>query len=442
MLPDDGPLLAPHRAIRRVRAPEDGPWPGVLARTAAGASVVLVDAEALGAAWLGWTAPAEGHVLAPLDVVRRADGHDVVLPVCLERVDDLLQRRAARTPLTTGEAVTLGVSILRGCAQIAHAPATAGEWWLDADGRPVLATDASPRGAFEAAADALRAVRVEARADPAWQAALQALSAERVHSRDLLEAEDALFAAAAPEPLATTILSPRSAADLRGQNAREGVPRIEPSPPPRSLWSGLIARVDDDVADALSRATTAVWRRARARSSSRRAPWVVGGTVAVAVLAGGALWPAAGGVATDDAQPPASPPTYSANPAEQEGTTDAGPTADAGGGADEPADPATSDPSSEADLAGVTDALLRARLECGGDEECLRAVVEAPGTELAGGVVDLPAAARTVTLLDDFGGVAVLRVDPVEAGTAQLVVIVQRDGKWLLRDVRDVAQQP
>lgn len=437
MLPDDGPLSAPHRAIRGVRAPEDAPWPGVLARTPAGASVVLVDAHALGTAWLGWAAPAEGHVLAPLDIARRADGHDAVLPVCLERLDDFLRRRAARTPLTTGEAVTLGVSILRGCAQIAHVPSATGEWWLDADGRPVLTTDASTRGAFEGAAAALQSVPVDGAARDAWHAAVRAVSAERVHTLDLAEAEDGLFAIAAPEPLATTILNPRSAADLRARDVRDdSVPGD--APPPRALWASLVARVDDDIADTLSRATTAVWRRARTRSPSRRAPWAVGGGLAAAILIGGALWPAAGGVATSDPAPAASSSPSALHPGADADPVDSGDTA----AHDAPSPMADTAPDA-ADLTVVADALIVARLDCGGDQDCLRAVLADPAAELTAGVIDLPAKARTTTLLDDFGGVAVLRMDPIDAGSpSQLVVIVLRDGRWLLRDVHDVAQQP
>ena len=80
---------------------------------------VLVDAKVLGREWKGWDAPPHGHVLAPIDVVWRSDGHDVALPVCTERVTDLLARRAATgPPLMPGEAVTLAVSVLRGFAEL------------------------------------------------------------------------------------------------------------------------------------------------------------------------------------------------------------------------------------------------------------------------------------------------------------------------------------
>jgi len=58
------------------------------------------------------------------------------------------------------------------------------------------------------------------------------------------------------------------------------------------------------------------------------------------------------------------------------------------------------------------------------------------------GVIDLDPSQRMTSLLDDFGGVAVLRVDPATGGDgAQLVVIMLRDDRWLLRDIHP-AKQP
>ena len=58
-------------------------------------------------------------------------------------------------------------------------------------------------------------------------------------------------------------------------------------------------------------------------------------------------------------------------------------------------------------------------------------------------MVDLPAGLREIQVLDDFGGVAVVRVSDSRGEDAdQLVVIARRDDSWLLRDVHDVTQQP
>lgn len=432
----DGSLRSPYRAIRAVRARDDGPWAGTLVRTAGGDAWVLVDAAVLGPDWRGWDAPPDGHVLAPVDIVRRVDGHDVVLPVCAERLEDFVRRRAARMPLSLGEAVTLGVSVLRGCVQIAREPDAAGDWWLDDAGRPVLATDAAPRRAFEASAAVLEQVGVHPSAQRTWQTALRAVTAERISVHELEAAEEALFAVAEAEPLSTVSLSPRSATEgvARAHEETRRAVDVPHEPAPRSLWHTLVGGVDDDLADTVSRATTAVWRRLRRtqeppKTGSRRAPWLVGGAVAVAVLAGGALWPTASGVATDDA----ADATPKATP---------GPAASLPAGAEPPETPEGAAAGEPADLARITGELLDARTACAGDAACL-ATVAVDAAPLAGGTIDRPATGRSVTLLDDFGDIAVLRVDASDAsGPSQMVVILRRDEKWLLRDVSDVAQQP
>ena len=446
---DDAPLGRAYRAVRAVRAHEDGPWPGTLVRTDDGASRILVDAAVLGTDWAGWEADPEGHVLAALDVTRRAGGHDAVLPVCLERLDDFVRRRQERMPLSPGEAVTLGVSVLRGCAQLAGVAETGGQWWLDDAGRPVLATDASDNRALDASVAVLERVTPPPVMQRTWDTAVRTLGADRVSVAELAAAEDALFALSPAEPLVTVSLSPRRASEGMARSSAAGErPRVVHEPPPRSMWQSLLRGVDEELADTVSRATTAVWRRVRpgdrpARATSRRAPWLVAGAVAAAVLAGGALWPSAD-VATGG--PAASTPAATAGAGTQVAVPAAGPDADSvedvgaspGTDAEAPAAPAAA----PADLAAIAGGLLDARLACGADAECLRMVV-VDGAAIADGAIDLPADERTVTMLDDFGDLAVVRVDPDEGGIpSQLVVILRHEEKWLLRDVRDVAQQP
>ena len=90
----------------------------------------------------------------------------------------------------------------------------------------------------------------------------------------------------------------------------------------------------------------------------------------------------------------------------------------------------------------MTTELLAARTACGTEAACLAEVVESPAAQLPGGVIDLPAEDRAITLLDEFGGAAVLRAESVNgASAAQLVVIVRVGDTWLLRDVHHVPQQ-
>lgn len=425
---DESLLRTPFREIRAVRKGEDGPWSGVLVRTPSGTVGLLVDAAVVGTDWAGWDADPGGHVLTPIDLVRRPGGHDVLLPVCSERLEDFVRRRGAPAALSPGEAVTLGVSVLRGCAQLVAAPGTTGEWWLDDSGRPVLATDASAERAFATAATALSVAEIDPRMQRAWDAAVHAVSAGRVTAREIADAEELLFAAADPEPLSTISLSPRRAVDI-APDGRSAVLAADDAVS-RPLWQSLIGSVDADLADSVSKATTAVWRRLRTPARSRRAPLLVGGAVAAAVLVGGALWPAAGGVASGE------PPGVGESPA---ATATPAPT----GGEPAPASTAGTDVPPAGDLVTVVAALLDARAACTGDTGCLEGLVADPARPLGAGTIDLPAAGRTLTLLDDFGDVAVLRADANDGGSAsQLVVVIRRDEKWLLRDVHDVAQQP
>jgi len=441
----EGPLDSPYRAIRATRARDDGPWPGVLVRTAGGQTRLLVDVDALGTDWRGWAAEPDGHLLAPLDVVRRGARHDVMLPVCSERLDDFVRRRTARMPLSSGEAVTLGVSVLRGCAELVREPETAGEWWLDDDGRPVLATDASSRRALDASAAVLEQVRVAPLLQPTWDTAVRALSAQRVSSHDLAAAEEALFDVTEAEPLVIVSLAPRSAAEhpARGREASRNDTQSAHESAPPSVWQTLVSGVDSDLADTVSRATTAVWRRLRpsphasARAGARRAPWLVGGAVAVCILAGGAFWPTAGEVATGAGGGSAPTPAASAPPPLPAIT--ASPSAPPAG--DDPPAETTPVDAPLADLARITSELLDARLACEGAQQCL-AEVTVDAAPLVGGAIDLPSAERSVTLLDDFGDLAVLRVDTPGGANSQMIVILRRNEKWLLRDVSDVAQQP
>jgi len=105
--------------------------------------------------------------------------------------------------------------------------------------------------------------------------------------------------------------------------------------------------------------------------------------------------------------------------------------------------PADASPDQPVDVAATAAALLDVRTACERDADCLESVVVDPARLFPPGTIDLPSSARTLTLLDDFGDMAVLRVDANGGrSAAQLVVVVRVDEKWLLRDVHDVAQQP
>ena len=135
------PVLLPsaHRVIRAIESHE-GPFVGVLV-TWGNARAVRVDAAVL-AGWAGWHFGGSEHVAGPLDIVRRAEGHDVLLPWCTERVSTFVGRRtAAREALSSGECSTLLVSLFRALEELGDEGAVegvTGAWWLTDEGRPVF----------------------------------------------------------------------------------------------------------------------------------------------------------------------------------------------------------------------------------------------------------------------------------------------------------------
>ena len=427
---DDDRLLAPYRGVRRVVAPDDGPWPGLLVRMSSGEAAVLVSTTDLPDEWSGWDASTTGHLLAPIDLVRSSDGHGALVPVCTERLDDFLRRRRdAGTPVSPGEAVTIGVSILRGLSELegsAPSGGQTGDWWLTDTRRPVLAIGSSHQDARSAS----RAIVDELSAgapDAVWEDLAAVIQRDRITQRDAARHEESLFAVATAEPLADAPLgrrrmhavdtapNPRSAREI-GTTAQRDTP-----------WADQLSRhVDADLADLFSKTTTGLWRRLRRRPErSRRAPWLLAAGVAALVVAGGLLWP--GG----------EPESVAADAGATQG-------ADETAGPEPETAPTALDapPDESRDLASQVADLLTARTACGSDPACLSGYLLDASAEIMPGVIDLATDARLVTLVDEFGGVAVLRVDAVAGDLPSQLLVVQQDAEiWLLRDVY-AAQQP
>jgi hypothetical protein len=423
----DERLLAPYRVMRRI-APPEAPWPGLLVR-AGDDALTLVSTGDLGDDWPGWCADPGGHVLAPVDVVRRRAGHDAALPVCTARLLDVLEsRRLEGFSLDAGEAVTIAVSILRGVAQLSvSGPGAKGEWWLTEGGMPVVAVGAGfTLPAAVAGAEILRAVLPCSREiDDALEDACAMLEGPSPDRRALAVAESRLFERATPSALrsADRSLRRRRVSELPSTTADEVFAER-----PRGALQRLAHHVDDGLADLVSVVTTAVWRRMTRPGSTRgRRPVIVAAGIAAVILAGGLAWPWPDGPAPAEAIPlPAA--ADSADPAGHDPA-----------GHEEPTPTATA----ATGLATLAAELLTLRSECQDDQACLSRLVEDPGEVFPEGVVDLPAEQRAVALLDDFGGAAVLRVDATAGNLPyQFVVIVLRDGEWLVRDVMDVADQP
>src|SRR5690606_35636001 len=90
----DTALLDAHRHVRRL-ADGEGPFAGAIVADG-DRMCVLSDVGVLGD-WVGWRYAGAEHVAGPLDLVRRDDGQDVLLPWCLERVTSVIGRRIAHS---------------------------------------------------------------------------------------------------------------------------------------------------------------------------------------------------------------------------------------------------------------------------------------------------------------------------------------------------------
>ena len=423
------PLTDAYRRIRRVTPPES-PLPGVLAAEGE-RRVLLVDAAVAAGGVFGGHADRPQHLLAPLELVRRSDGHDLELPWCREPLGRLLDARTAQgRPLAGGELVTLVVSLLRGTREAWDGPVppdgapAAGRWWVDDEGRPLFAP-ADDGGQVASEADALieRAMghtreRVLLRVIGEAREALQ--RPRRLH-RVIDGLEDALFEAFAPRALergtGQPTVRPVLDEDPLGTDAFR-------SPPSSGAVRDVVERFTDTafaeaVGEGVDRARTAV-RRALT-SGGRRLPLAVGGAAALAVIAGGLLLPtdpdpadaravsrptpSASRAATPSDLPEASPaPSPRPTPATAEGAHAAG------------------------------DRLRLAAVECGAHGDPLCAAIREEGAEPLGPeVLDVMAEAAGVELLDDYGDVAVLRADAVSSGGSALLQLVRLDGRWLLR---------
>lgn len=412
--------------LRRLRA-EESPYPGVLC--AGEPPVICVDDDDLPAVL--WNVAADGHLLAPLDALRTADGTAALIPACRARLDS----GAATTP---GRAITVAISIVRAAHEAGPLGHDAGTWWVDAGGRPVLALG-SGIGWREDAAEILAGM---AETHPgALERVLTRIAAGIADAslvrRHADEWEDALFAAAEPEPLAdlppgesaTTDTAPRRATAVRREHTV--------SPAVSTVGAMLARLVDADIArrttEAVSKACEAVLgsrRRTPRREPEevdgprrRRGPLLAAIAVIGVMVTLGLVWPDPD-TASDAAAPVASAPPVVMTPVPSD-TTSAPPPA----------------PEMSALESGARAAIGLLAQCSAGDAEACATVREDPTQPLPEGLVVSGREPTTIAVLDEYGGVAVVRADG--AGfTSQAVVLVQADERWLVRDVYDLADQP
>lgn len=467
----DAPTIADplERGIRRMRLlrPPDAPFPAT--RASIGDEVVLLTRAEELAAWRGWACGGAQHLLGPRDIVRRTSGHEVVLADLREPCGRACGvREESRAGWHRGEAVTLIVSVLRGVCEAEErgiGEDTTGSWWLAVDGRPVFVFDAGEaHGDPVAAASSALVRRVVAACDDRvivriGDDVVEALERPAVLARRLEELEEALFGAAAPQPVDADPARAHGAAGLAGR-------AIELPDEPREatilgrLAEALENHVDGRVADLVRGAVSAVTaaRRDRTRrrdrkprgdrpprsprgerraereprperaARGRRGVFLVGAGAAALVLLGGVLWPAG-----DDSEPSeAAAPEATGEPAAVRGDEEHAARPDEGGGETEAATPAPSEaPASEEpapdaalfaeDPVAAAAALLARGDACDADcAEILRPDAAVDGREIA--------------IVDDFGAAVLLAVTAPEHDR-QMLVVERVDDTWRLRDV-------
>lgn len=394
-------------AVLREVGPPESPWPGLLV-TDGDEVGVLVDADVVAASFPYWD-DRDGHVAVPRDVLASADRVRALMPACPVSLESLL-RRWERDPPSLGQLVTAAVSVIRGAEQH-RGDGLTGSWWLRADGRPLFAAGSGTTTLPVASSAALRAMSAVAGTGDASALLLaiaQDLSGDMPTIARAAEWEAALFALA---PASAVIIEPRAGGDPARRPVmpvtRAGRRAELAIPAPR-----MGGRLADRMAAVLEHIRQRSPQRIRGKWRGRRAVILVAGA---AVLVAGMLWPA-----PDSPEP--TPPAPLASPDAGVATT-----------------PETSAPAGRTPESGVevARALLRGLQECA-DAACRASLWE------GGDAVppfELPDAdGSTIDLVDDLGGVMVLRVHPPGGVPDQILVIVEvDDGQWRLRDARPLA---
>lgn len=473
----DAPLVpGAHRTIRMLDVGE-GPYPGAL--VAQGDSIaVLTSADDL-SGWAGWAHAGDEHVAGPIDLVRRSDGHDVLLPWCTERVSAFAGRRsAALVPLTAGEVSTLVGSLLRGIAELGSAAGVerVGEWWLTDGGRPlfVIGAGTDARAGAARLVDRLRrdcADRALVRVLGTVVAGLDDAERPRLPARLLEGWEAELLAIAAPRPLRTDLHGPDRVRDielvsrmpplpietgtaLRGGSAASrsasrsvahpGTPRGASVVGKRAealrcvlhaRWSRLVGdRVGADVGRRRRAPGTPGAPGApggsggdggesieipseRQKSTRRKRRVVVAGAVAALVLAAGLLWPEGEAVEGATVEKAGGSPAQASPGPEQVGAQDSRRTPTPVTAGSTP--PSSSVAAQDSDPAVAAPALWQriATCERNADDPCA-AVVEGSASAVLDAVSHASGAEPTFSLVDEYGDVAVVKATVTSAVSA------------------------
>ncbi len=435
-----------HRLIRAVDGRE-GPFAGTLVVFEESVAV-CIDVDRL-REWAGWAFSDAEHVCGVLDVRRRIDGHDALLPWCTQRVETFLGRReASDSPLTPGELGTLVASLLRGVRELGAADAEVlGDWWLTGDGRPLFVhgDGGSARARTAALLERLGRQQADRATVRVLEEAGAALRRPRHPVDDDRRWEGQLFARAAPRALQLDVFAPERVSDVAprlvaadaasrdtesGRRRRRTQERVESAAAGR--LRSVIERVGARVSLLRDRRPTRPTRPAHPGGDassptnskpSRRRSILVAGALGAAVLTVGLLWPGDADDSSADASSEkvraAATSTPAATPSEL------------------PESPPESQPESQPDGSAPLDAvptLLDAISHCVtvAAATCADAIAEGARTP-SDGVAVLGASSSTATLVDDYGDVAVIRLTPIESGTGEQMMVLERQNDiWLV----------
>ncbi len=282
-------------------------------------------------------------------------------------------------------------------------------WWLTATGCPIAVDDDEGLDAVAATAEGL--AHLAEIADDAPTREIVGRARESVLTRpprDWEADERRLFSHAAPVPLVLGPLTPAARTATAAPTAERDGAMVR-----------VLELVDADLAETARSALGGLRERWRASRALRLAS--VGAGVAAVVAIGLSLIPdprapapVASAVAIADPAPTSTTPWLSDPPPVDERR-----------------------PLSD-DVVQIARDLFTDIDGCRGDAVCASAYEEDSVFPREPVLAD--AAEGTVTVVDDFGGVTVVRLDA--GGATQYVTLVRQKDRWLVRAVRTVADQP
>ncbi|GAA1692902.1 hypothetical protein GCM10009808_07590 [Microbacterium sediminicola] len=433
--------------LRRVRAAES-PYPGVLVRVGTGTRL-LIDPDQQPRAGVFWEVAEESHVLRAREVVqggRLPEGApQALVEIC---AGPLRVQLGSLGRLTPSQLATVFVALLRGSAEMARSDdaEAPGEWWMTGSGRPVFALGDTGTACAASACALIAELDIDDAEMRALGDTVAGAISTAANDSSRLRCEQRIFATVAPAALipvtGTASMALRTEPPVRDlppslAGDAEHMPEERRNGPAvtSGMWGAAMSREVRDMADEV---LARVRRRRRSGGTAarpRRRRVVLGALGLAAVVAVAAL------LLLDVAPEGAASSGGAAAENETPGAATGTPTSVDGEG-ETAADGMSHQPATPEEITAIAAALLDAWTTCGEDVSCRSTIAESPDLGSPGGAAVAPVSSLDLTLIDDFGDVAVVGATEAGAETTLIVVLARPDGEWLLRDVYGVAQQP